>query len=85
MLLGGLVTGLPEHALRAIVERAEGVPLYAVETLRMLIDRGVLTPTEDGRPIHARGRPARARCPGHAPGVDRGSPRHARRRGSGRF
>jgi len=48
LLLGGLVSGLPEHAMRAIVERAEGVPLYAVETLRMLIDRGVLEPTEDG-------------------------------------
>ena len=48
LLLGGLVSGLPEHAMRAIVERAEGVPLYAVETLRMLIDRGVLQPTEDG-------------------------------------
>jgi len=44
-LLGGLVSGLPEHAMTAIVERAEGVPLYAVETLRMLIDRGVLQPT----------------------------------------
>ena len=47
-LLSGLVSGLPEHAMTAIVDRAEGVPLYAVETLRMLIDRGVLQPTEDG-------------------------------------
>ncbi len=47
-LLGGLVTGLPEHAMRAIVERAEGIPLYAVETLRMLIDRGVLLPSAEG-------------------------------------
>ncbi len=47
-LLDGLVRGLPEHAMRAIVERAEGVPLYAVETLRMLIDRGVLLPSADG-------------------------------------
>jgi class 3 adenylate cyclase len=47
-LLAGLVPGLPEHALRAIVARAEGVPLYAVETLRMLIDRGVLEPEADG-------------------------------------
>ena len=42
MLLLGLVPGLAEHVLSAIVGRAEGVPLYAVETLRMLIDRGVL-------------------------------------------
>ena len=38
----GLVPGLPEQAVRAIVDRAEGVPLYAVETVRMLIDRGAL-------------------------------------------
>ena len=47
-LLVGLVDGLPKQALRAIVERAEGVPLYAVETLRMLIDRGVLRREPDG-------------------------------------
>jgi class 3 adenylate cyclase len=41
-LLTGLVPDLPLDALRRIVERAEGVPLYAVETLRMLIDRGIL-------------------------------------------
>ncbi len=46
-LLVGLVPGLPEQALRAIVERAEGVPLYAVETLRMLIDRNVLRRESD--------------------------------------
>jgi class 3 adenylate cyclase/tetratricopeptide (TPR) repeat protein len=48
LLLAGLVPGLPEHALKAIVARAEGVPLYAVETLRMLIDRGVLEAEADG-------------------------------------
>ena len=41
-LLTGIAPGLPEHALRAIIGRAEGVPLYAVETIRMLIDRGAL-------------------------------------------
>ena len=41
-LLAGVAPGLPEQAVRAIVERAEGVPLYAVETIRMLIDRGSL-------------------------------------------
>ena len=82
LLLGGLVSGLPEHAMRAIVERAEGVPLYAVETLRMLIDRGVLQPIRGRRPLHAGGRPARARRPGHAPGAHRGASRHARGRGS---
>ncbi len=47
-LLGGLVPGLPEDAVAAIVSRAEGVPLYAVETVRMLIDRGQLTASGDG-------------------------------------
>ena len=38
-LLGGLVSGLPEPAIRSIVTRAEGIPLYAVETIRMLVGR----------------------------------------------
>jgi class 3 adenylate cyclase/predicted ATPase len=41
-LLTGLVPGLPEDLRTRILERAEGVPLYAVETVRMLLDRGVL-------------------------------------------
>ena len=42
-LLAGLVPGLPEAAVTAIVERADGVPLYAVETVRMLLAEGKLT------------------------------------------
>jgi class 3 adenylate cyclase/tetratricopeptide (TPR) repeat protein len=38
----GLVPGLPDATRQAIRERAEGVPLYAVETVRMLLDRGLL-------------------------------------------
>jgi class 3 adenylate cyclase/tetratricopeptide (TPR) repeat protein len=41
-LLGGLVPGLPEAAVRTIVARADGVPLYAVETVRMLVTDGHL-------------------------------------------
>jgi predicted ATPase/class 3 adenylate cyclase len=41
-LLGGLVPGLPDELRGRILERAEGVPLYAVETVRMLLDRGML-------------------------------------------
>ncbi len=41
-LLAGLVPGLSEEAREQILARAEGVPLYAVETVRMLIDRGLL-------------------------------------------
>jgi len=42
-LLDGLVPGLPERLHRQILERSEGVPLYAVETVRMLLDRGLLS------------------------------------------
>ena len=45
-LLAGLVPGLESDLAARIVERAEGVPLYAVETVRMLLDRGLLA--EDG-------------------------------------
>jgi class 3 adenylate cyclase/tetratricopeptide (TPR) repeat protein len=41
-LLSGLVPGLPEDISAQILERAQGVPLYAVETVRMLLDRGLL-------------------------------------------
>ena len=41
-LLAGLVAGLPDAAVTAIVERADGVPLYAVETVRMLLAEGKL-------------------------------------------
>ena len=45
-LLDGLVPGLAADARERILERAEGVPLYAVETVRMLLDRGALV--QDG-------------------------------------
>jgi predicted ATPase len=41
-LLDGLVPGLPPEVGADILARAEGVPLYAVETVRMLLDRGLL-------------------------------------------
>ena len=41
-LLTGLVPGLPDDLRAEILDRAEGVPLYAVETVRMLLDRGLL-------------------------------------------
>jgi class 3 adenylate cyclase len=43
-LLGGLVPGLPDTLREQIQSRAQGVPLYAVETVRMLLDRGLLVP-----------------------------------------
>jgi class 3 adenylate cyclase/tetratricopeptide (TPR) repeat protein len=42
MLLGGFVSGLSDAVTESVLARAEGVPLYAVETVRMLVDRGVL-------------------------------------------
>jgi class 3 adenylate cyclase/tetratricopeptide (TPR) repeat protein len=51
-LIRGLVPGLPDEAIGQIVARAEGVPLYAVETIRMLLADGRLVP-DDGayRPV----------------------------------
>jgi class 3 adenylate cyclase/tetratricopeptide (TPR) repeat protein len=47
-LLAGLVPGLPEPTVRSIIARADGIPLYAVETIRMLVS--------DGRLAEANGR-----------------------------
>lgn len=44
----GVVDGLPEDAAGRIVERAQGIPLYAIETVRALRDRGTLE-VIDGR------------------------------------
>ena len=41
-LIDGFVPGLPEELRERILARAEGVPLYAVETVRTLLDRGLL-------------------------------------------
>jgi len=43
-LLDGLVAGLPADVRSGLVERAEGIPLYAVETVRSLIDRDLVLP-----------------------------------------
>ena len=41
-LLAGLVPGLPDDAASRIIARADGVPLYAVEIVRMLVAQGSL-------------------------------------------
>jgi class 3 adenylate cyclase/tetratricopeptide (TPR) repeat protein len=41
-LVRGTVPGLPPEAIESIAERSEGVPLFAVETIRMLLDEGRL-------------------------------------------
>ncbi|MGH3497315.1 MAG: adenylate/guanylate cyclase domain-containing protein [Nocardioidaceae bacterium] len=43
-LLDGLVSGLPEGVRDELVARAEGMPLFAVETVRALIDRDLVVP-----------------------------------------
>jgi len=51
-LLAGFVPGLPESAIEAILARADGVPLYAVETVRALVAEGRLERLEGGyRPV----------------------------------
>jgi len=52
-LLDGLVPGLPADLSARIRERAAGIPLYAVETVRMLLDRGLLV--EEGGTFRAQG------------------------------
>ena len=47
-LLAGLVPGLPEAAARSIIARADGIPLYAVETVRMLVADGRLSELPGG-------------------------------------
>jgi class 3 adenylate cyclase len=51
-LLDGLVPGVPEQAVTRIVERSEGIPLYAVETVRMLLDTGAVVPEGDHYVLH---------------------------------
>ena len=66
---------------RRSCERAEGIPLYAVETVRMMLDRGVLV--QDGPVYRPRRADHRARGARDAPRADRGAPRRARTPRSG--
>jgi len=43
-MLEGLVPQMPSAAKSAIAAQAQGIPLYAIETVRMLVDRGVVQP-----------------------------------------
>ena len=51
-LLAGLAPGLPPRVVAAVVGRADGIPLYAVEMVRMLVAQGRLV-EQDGvyRPV----------------------------------
>ena len=46
MLVDALVPGMPSAARAAITGRAQGLPLFAVETVRSLIDRDVVEPID---------------------------------------
>lgn len=51
-LLAGLVPGLSDAVIGQIVQRAEGIPLYAVETVRMLLNDGRIERDGDAfRPV----------------------------------
>ncbi len=54
ILVDGLVKGLTPEARDMLVARAEGIPLFAVETVRALIDRDAVLP-RDGRYVAADG------------------------------
>lgn len=43
-VVGALVAGLSPDTRRALAARAEGLPLFAIETVRMLIDRDLVVP-----------------------------------------
>ncbi len=53
-LVDGLVHGLPVETRSTLVERSEGIPLFAVETVRALIDRDAVVPS-GGRYVPAEG------------------------------
>jgi len=45
-LVDALVPGMPRAARAAVTSQAQGLPLFAVETVRSLIDRGIVQPVE---------------------------------------
>jgi class 3 adenylate cyclase/tetratricopeptide (TPR) repeat protein len=45
-LVDALVPGMPQAARAKITDQAQGVPLFAVETVRALIDRDIVQPVE---------------------------------------
>ena len=80
-LLDGLVEGLPNEPAARIVAQAEGVPLYAIETVRALADRGVVA-ERDGR-LELDGELGRARRAGEPRIAAGGATRLARTRRAG--
>ncbi len=54
-LVDGLVEGLPHQTRDALVERSEGIPLFAVETVRALIDRDLVQAVEGSYRVAGQG------------------------------
>ena len=89
-LVDALVPGMPPPA-RAVTGQAQGIPLFAVETVRALIDRDIVAAGRGGVPPGRRhrgagrpGQPARAAGrPAGRPGPG-GAAAGRRRRGAGR-
>ncbi|MHB1592954.1 MAG: AAA family ATPase [Streptosporangiaceae bacterium] len=48
VLIDALVPGMPAGARAAVTAQAQGLPLFAVETIRSLIDHGIVTGTQAG-------------------------------------
>jgi class 3 adenylate cyclase/predicted ATPase len=46
LLVEALVPGMPQAARAKVTAQAQGIPLFAVETIRSLIDRGIVQPIE---------------------------------------
>ena len=51
-LLDGFAPGLPIEVRTAVRERSEGIPLYVVETVRMLADSGSIQSVDGGFAVH---------------------------------
>ncbi|HWF25837.1 MAG TPA: AAA family ATPase [Solirubrobacteraceae bacterium] len=62
-MLEGVAPGLPRDLVAAIAGRSEGIPLYAVETIRMLLDRGLIAASADGARYEVTGMCRIWRCP----------------------
>ena len=60
------MTGLPVELRAQILERSEGIPFYAVETVRMLIDRGLLARRAAPMSQRHRSRPSTCHPPSQA-------------------
>ena len=82
-LIAAAVSNAPTGLLAVVRDHADGVPLFAVESLRMLADRGVMVAERDAT-LPSRRRCPRACGPAEHSRADRRAPGHARRRRASR-